>query len=557
MLDFEGEMKDQCFLLNGTAKALESAGHEHNGQNAIIVRRNAAIGDAVAATVVSDKLAEIGVPCVFQCHPDIIPVIRRNPYVYAVSPTNGFCHVNLDGCYESDPRRTEKSFPQMFMDAANLQLLSRGIQLGPVRNCKPHIVVTGQESEIVRMHRLKHFPRPWVFVCPRSNHWQARTVPDRIWNEAAKKIPGTKFWLGTHPAPPAFVDLGMRNIEQVAIAMSAADLLVTVDTGPLHIAAAMNIPIVAILQSSSPELHLNDQNDFTCIWPKGLDCLNCQKNICPKSEHTPPCQNMDPDEIAQAAIWKLRQHTHDEVSAVVAIYQPDVNTLNRCLECLIPQVDEIVVTRELKSILPPNSLQHPKIRYVLKREYGIGYGRNQNYGTRLTCNKYLLQCNDDVFLDNNAVELMKREMVDDVGIVACRLHYPDGSIYHAGKYRSPGMRGWGHIDHRKHEWTIKEACRMENVNGAAVLVRRKAFYEINGFDENFWLYAEDDNQCLSMGQAGWGIVYTPHARGVHMEHQSTQKIGNVMDVVKSANSTFGKKWGWYLEKNLNTVPGTF
>lgn len=549
-------MKDKCFLLNGTQKAIEASGAQLNGQNVIIVRRNAAFGDAIAATVVSDHLAKLGVPTVFQTHPDIVSTIRRNPYVYAVTPTSGFCHVNLDGAYENDPNRTSKSFARMFMDSANLQLLSRGIQLGGPLNCKPRLVVTEQEKSTMIEHRLKNYPKPWVFVCPRSNHWAARTVPDPIWNEAAKRIPGTKFWMGMHPAPPAFVDLGYRNMDHMTMALACADLLVTVDTGPMHVAAAMNIPIIAILQSSSPELHLNDQNDFTCIWPN-LDCLNCQKNLCPKNEHLPPCQNVDPEMIARAAIWKLRQHTHDEVSAVVAIWKPDVNVLNRCLECLIPQVDEIVVTRELRAVLPPGALQHAKVRYVVKNEANIGYGRNQNYGARLTANKYILQCNDDVFLDPNAVELMKREMVSDVGLVSCRLHYPDGTIYHAGKFRNAGMRGWGHIDHRKHEWTIKEATTCENTCGAAVLVRRKAYYQINGFDEEFFVYSEDDDLCLSLGNAGWRLVYTPHARGVHMEGQSTKTLGDIAEKVKHANATFAKKWGWWYDLNLNRVPGIF
>lgn len=549
-------MKDKCFLLNETSKAAPSPESGRNGETAIIVRRNAAIGDAVSATVVSDALAKLGIPTVFQTHPDIVPVIRRNPYLYGISQTSGFCHVNLDGVYENDPERTSKSFWRMFIESANLQLLSRGIQLGPPLNCRPRLVVTDVEREPLIQHRLKNYPRPWVFICPRSNHWAARTVQDPVWHDAAKRIQGTKFWLGMHPAPPGIIDLGIRNIDHVTVALSCADLLVSVDTGPLHIAAALGIPIVSILQSSSPELHLNDQNDFVMVSPK-LECLNCQKNICPINHHLPPCQNVDPELIAAIANAKLRHVTHDEVSAVVAIYQPEVATLNRCLECLLPQVSEIVVTRENKSILPEGALQHPKIRYVWKRDTQIGYGRNINYGARHTFNRNLLLVNDDVFLDPDAVQKLKNELVSGVGMVAARLHYPDGTIYHAGKYRSPGMRGWGHIDHRKLEWTIKDPVDMENVCGAAVLVSRRAFYDIGGFDESFFIYAEDDDFALRLRQSGHRIVYTPHARGIHMEHQSTQKLGNIMDIVNGANRRFGQVWGWYLEKNINTIPGNF
>lgn len=142
-------------------------------------------------------------------------------------------------------------------------------------------------------------------------------------------------------------------------------------------------------------------------------------------------------------------------------------------------------------------------------------------------------------------------------MVANLLRYPDGTIYHAGKARGPGQRGWGHRDYKHRDCTIKEPTEMENVCGACVLVSRKAFYEIDGFDEEFFIYAEDDSFALSMRQQGYKIIFTPHSEGTHLEHQSTKLLGNISDLVGAANTTFSRKWGRYLDHNINRIPGNF
>lgn len=445
----------------------------------------------------------------------------------------------------------------MFIAAANRQLRPHGIDLGAPLNCCPSLSVPDSTKEWAS-NQFRQYPRPWVAVCPRSQSYFARTVPDPIWQSAAPKIHGTKFWIGMHPAPAGFVDLKATHFDNVISWLSVMDLLVSVDTGPLHISAALGIQCLALGQSSSPELHLSDQRDYQTIWPEGnLGCLNCQQNSCPINYYLPPCNTFDPDKISFWANQRLRSKYADDVSAVISIYKPDVNTLNRCLTHVLPQVMEVVVAVDQGGILPPDALKHPKIRYVKHRLRDQGYGKKQNLAARHTNGKYMLLMNDDVFLSPDAVKRMIEVMNPKVGMVSNLLRYPDGTIYHAGKVREKGVRGWAHINLRQTEPTFKQPVELENCCGACVLVQRKAFYDIKGFDEDFWLYAEDDDFALRMRRAGYQIWFTPHSDGIHLEHQSTEKTGNIMDMVNQANATFHRKWGGWLERNLNTVPGTF
>ncbi len=522
----------------------------------MIVRRTGAIGDALVATIVSDRLMQLGFEVGMQTHPACHCVLRLHPRLRSIEVANGgFCHVDLDNCYEHDPNRRKRHYHQMFFSWAQRQLGAKGIDLGLPTNCRPRLALPLNRREATKA-KLSQYPRPWIMICPRSDSFNVRQVPDGVWSGAVPTMQGSAFWLGRHPAPPGIVDLSCRHFDSVLDYLSNADLYVGAETGPMHVAAAFGVPCVVIIQATNPEMTLSDQNDFIAI-SNGLECLHCQKTLCPKNAHIPPCQNIDPGLVSAWVNARNRQHTTEDVSAVIAIYQPEFSTLNRCLEAVIPQVQEVIVTAEGNSIIPREALKHPKVRYVQTPQRHIGYGRNANFGARHTNGKYLLLMNDDCFLDPGAVDALRAEMKPGVGAVAHFLRYPNGQVYYAGKVRSPGMRGWGHVSHRQWQPEITQVLDMENLCGCSVMVRREAFYQIGGFDEDFFCYAEDDAFMLSLRKAGWRLTYTPHATGIHMEGQSTQKIGQPNELVQKANHVFHQKWGAYLDHNLHKVPGDF
>lgn len=244
--------------------------------------------------------------------------------------------------------------------------------------------------------------------------------------------------------------------------------------------------------------------------------------------------------------------TDNMISAIVPIYKPGMGMLNRCLFAVLPQVFEVIVTRERSGVLPHGYLENKKINYVVKDADRIGFGANVNYGASHATGDYLLILNDDVYLSADAVEKMLEVMKAQphVGIVGMLTRYPDGSIYHAGKIRrTDGQVGHPHMDFRKYEETIKEPMEMENTNGACILVRRKAFEEVKGFDEHYKFYCEDDDLCMRLRQAGWSVWYTPLATGEHDYHGETSKMSDRWEIMKQSNQLFQTRWKWYFDLN--------
>jgi N-acetylglucosaminyl-diphospho-decaprenol L-rhamnosyltransferase len=61
------------------------------------------------------------------------------------------------------------------------------------------------------------------------------------------------------------------------------------------------------------------------------------------------------------------------------------------------------------------------------------------------------------------------------------------------------------------------------VSGSCFLARREALEQLGGFDEAYFMYAEDMDLCWRAHQAGWGVGFTGAANVTHIQGVSTAR----------------------------------
>ena len=154
--------------------------------------------------------------------------------------------------------------------------------------------------------------RPWVGIVPRSN-FLTRGLTDAVWNQAIPLMHGSLFWISEQPAPLDTVRIKGMNVDYAADLIACMDMVVTVDTGPMHIASAYGVPMVVISQSHDVHLRLSPLSDFEVVKRRDLDCLNCQRHRCPIDPYNPPCGQIDPQELADVVNRKLEKLQYDQV----------------------------------------------------------------------------------------------------------------------------------------------------------------------------------------------------------------------------------------------------
>jgi hypothetical protein len=59
------------------------------------------------------------------------------------------------------------------------------------------------------------------------------------------------------------------------------------------------------------------------------------------------------------------------------------------------------------------------------------------------------------------------------------------------------------------------AQAVQSIEGACMLIRRAAFSDAGGFDEGYFMYAEEVDLCYAMRSAGWEVWYQPEAEVIH------------------------------------------
>lgn len=78
---------------------------------------------------------------------------------------------------------------------------------------------------------------------------------------------------------------GRTSIPQLLSMIAGLDLLVTNDSGPMHIAAAFDIPTVAIFGPTDPVTTCPWRNERSVVVRHDLPCAPCMQRTCPLGHH--------------------------------------------------------------------------------------------------------------------------------------------------------------------------------------------------------------------------------------------------------------------------------
>jgi GT2 family glycosyltransferase len=229
----------------------------------------------------------------------------------------------------------------------------------------------------------------------------------------------------------------------------------------------------------------------------------------------------------------------------------------RCLDTLeqtdLTGAEVLVVDNGSTDETPEELARYDWIR-VLRNPANLGFVRGNNAGIAAA------DPVSDVVLLNNDVEFPQSDWLQrlrqcahsapQVGIVGCRLKFPDGRLLHAGTYILPDTM-WGQ-QVGSLEKDIGQYSRTRPVEGivfACAYVKRELLDAIGGLSEEYQSYFEDTDYCLRAAEAGFSTVVCGDVTLVHHEHGSTDgDPGEFERIFLGSREVFRKKWQERLEK---------
>ena len=188
------------------------------------------------------------------------------------------------------------------------------------------------------------------------------------------------------------------------------------------------------------------------------------------------------------------------------------------------------------------------VRVVTLSE-NLGFVRGNNAGIAAA------EPGSDVLLLNNDVEITQEGWLDelrraahaapDVGIVGCRLVFPDGRLAHAGTYILPDTVWGQQIGSREVDVNQYAATRdVEGIVFACAYLRREVLDAIGGLSTDYTSYFEDTDFCLRARARGFRTVCCGAVTLVHREHGSTEDAPDTFSrLFQASRAVFRKKWG--------------
>jgi GT2 family glycosyltransferase len=181
-------------------------------------------------------------------------------------------------------------------------------------------------------------------------------------------------------------------------------------------------------------------------------------------------------------------------------------------------------------------LEFPTVRFFQSGQ-NLGFAHANNLGYQHAFGRNLLFLNPDTEVIGTALERMAKflDCAPDVGIVGARLLNSDHTVQTSCIQNFPTIiNGALDIDYLRRLfpklrfWGMRPlfldpaaTATVEVISGACLMIRRNVFAQVGGFDNGYFMYAEDVDLCFKVQKAGWRNCYVGDAIVIHHGGQST------------------------------------
>ncbi|WP_243361354.1 glycosyltransferase family 2 protein [Fundidesulfovibrio terrae] len=182
--------------------------------------------------------------------------------------------------------------------------------------------------------------------------------------------------------------------------------------------------------------------------------------------------------------------------------------------------------------------RHPLVRLTASPE-NLGFSKANNLALREADTPFVLLLNPDTVVGDHCFDhsIGFLNAHPRAGMVSCRLVTGDGSLDLAcrrsfpsawdGFCRASGLSRWfpkSPLLARYNLTYLDEGhpARVDAVNGAYMMVTRKALDRVGLLDEDYFMYMEDMDWCWRFARAGFEVHYNPGCTVVHLKGQSSR-----------------------------------
>jgi len=177
---------------------------------------------------------------------------------------------------------------------------------------------------------------------------------------------------------------------------------------------------------------------------------------------------------------------------------------------------------------------------LIENQINKGFAKANNQGIRQSSGQYVLLLNPDTIVHPDSLDTLVGFLDNNPDVGACgpKLLNADGTTQ-ASVRQFPTFRGalYSHTicrliglfrsqyrKDRMKDFSYDRQTDVDQIMGAAMMVRRSVIDEVGLMDENFFMYYEEIDLCYRIKKAGRRIVFLPDAVITHLGGRSSSQV---------------------------------
>ncbi|MGX7329835.1 glycosyltransferase family 2 protein [Enterococcus bulliens] len=194
-----------------------------------------------------------------------------------------------------------------------------------------------------------------------------------------------------------------------------------------------------------------------------------------------------------------------------------------------------------------------------KENLGFGHGHNQIFLHQKTAVGVI--CNPDILVEEQTIEQLIFLLQQDQTLagVSPKVLNEDQTVQHLVRHKLTVFDymlrfiPFGFVKNAFKKRLADYECRflsdtqysfIRMGSGCFMVIDIAKFQAINGFDERFFMYFEDNDLCLRFEQKGYRLLYTPFDSVIHLYGKEAHRNPKLFLIFLQSMGKFFHKWGW-------------
>ena len=215
--------------------------------------------------------------------------------------------------------------------------------------------------------------------------------------------------------------------------------------------------------------------------------------------------------------------------SIVIVTLKSEKVIHQCIKSLNQNIPIIVVEHsDNKKLKEDLEKKYNNLKCILAKS-NLGMGSGNNIGLKAANTDYVLLLNPDVLLEDNTIEelFLASQNLANFSMLAPL---------------EKNFNNYGFLNKKKSNKNLEDApFEVDFIDGFAMLINKKKFKEIDYFDENFFMYLENNDLCKRSRDKGNLIYIVPKSKINHLAAKAVDK--KYEDEVE-----FSRNWHWIWSK---------